>query len=162
MDLNQLEMFNNPSVVYPWELAVFAELSLFAETPKAICSFFDSESEFVDMINTIRGYQPKHLKKRKESNFVNALLMVTALQQFKDQENIYTRLYRYDFFWNFVNEKINMPKEFAKYFDGLSYAEFRDFGILVYFYASLKHPTEKIIEYFMQKNRKIVEYLKEY
>lgn len=160
MELTHLKILDNPNVVYPWELEVFAELSLFADGNTATSSFKGTEQEFVRIINQIRNYQHPYLKKQKNMDFANAFIMVTALQQFKSQENILDRLYRYDYFWNFVNDKIDMKKEFSNFFDGLSYSEFRDLCTLIYFYASLnKYSTANIIKALMYKYKKVINFL---
>ena len=116
MDLTHLEILNTSNPIYPWELEVFAELSLFADAPTARCSFSNSDEAFINIINKIRNYQHPFLQKQKNIDFANAFMMVSGLQQFKVQENILDRLYRYNYFWNFVNDKINMPKIFSKHF----------------------------------------------
>ena len=133
MKLTYMDILNTPNVVYPWELETFAELSLFAESPHATCSFENPDSRFSDMVNAIRNYNHPFLKKQKNLNFANSFIMATALQQFKVQENILHRLYRYDYFWNFRSKEINMPQEFSDHFNGVTYSDFRDLGILIYF-----------------------------
>ena len=160
MRITHMDILNTPNAVYPWELEVFAELSLFADAPAAICSFNNSDKEFIDMINVIRNYQHPFLKQQKDENFANAFIMATCLQQFKHQENIYDRLYRYNYFWNFVNDEIDMPKIFEQHFGGIAYSDFRDLGILIYFYASLKETTTTIFQAIGLKYIKAVNALK--
>ena len=103
MNINGLSLFEKSNIVFPWELEVFAELSLFADGNNVIKSFADNNgSDFVEIINTIRNYQHSFLKKQKNIDFANAFIMVTALQQFNAQRDIFYRLYRYNFFWSFV------------------------------------------------------------
>ncbi len=160
MKMTHLDILNTPNAVYPWELEVFAELSLFADSPNATCSFKRSNIEFVNMVNKIRNYQPPYLKKQTNIDFVNAFVMVTGLQQFKVQENIFDRLYRYNYFWTFVNNTINMPEAFSSYFSGLKYTDFRNLALLIFFYASLDYPTAPIIRTLTLKNKNVVDFLK--
>lgn len=160
MDLTHLEILNTSNPIYPWELEVFAELSLFADAPTARCSFSNSDEAFINIINKIRNYQHPFLQKQKNIDFANAFMMVSGLQQFKVQENILDRLYRYNYFWNFVNDKINMPKIFSEHFNGMAYSEFRDLGLLVFFYASLKYPTAQIIRALISKYKTAVDFLR--
>lgn len=160
MELTHLNILNNPNAVYPWELEVFAEFSLFADGIDATSSFVGNEESFIRIINKIRNYQHPYLRKQKNMDFVSALIMVTALQQFKSQENTLYRLYRYDYFWHFVNERIDMKKEFSNFFGGLSYSEFRDLCTLIYFYASLKkYSTANIIKALMYKYKEVIGFL---
>ena len=157
----KLEFVEKSNVVFPWELEIFVELSLFAEAPQAIKSVqADNGAEFIKIINTIRNYNHPSLKKKENIDFVNSLIMVMGLQQFKAQENILERLYRYSYFWGFYNDKINMPQTFLDNFNGIKYSEFRELAVLIYFYASLKSSTADIIRYFVLKSKPIVDYLK--
>lgn len=160
MKLTYLDILNTPNAVYPWELETFAELSLFAEAPAPACSFKKSDAEFTDIINIIRNYRHPYLKKQKNMDFANAFIMATALQQFKAQENILDRLYRYEYFWNFKNEEIDMPQMFSNQFDGLTYSEFRNLAVLIFFYASTQGISASIIKALILKYIKVVGFLK--
>lgn len=159
MEITHLDILGVSDVVYPWEIEVFAELSLFAEAPIATCSFNGNNSDFVDIINKLRNYHHPILAELEGVDFVNDFMMVSALQQFKAQENIFDRLYRYSFFWDFVNERVNMPQVFAEHFDGLSFSDFRRFGVLVFFYASLKQATADILNCLFAYHERIVRHL---
>jgi hypothetical protein len=110
-------------MIYPWELETFAELSLLSEGNRSTKSFnFSGQTEFTNMINAIRQYIHPHLEQKRETpEFAYDYIMVTGLLQFKVQENILIRLYRYKYFFNFINENINMKNEFASVFNGLQY-----------------------------------------
>lgn len=154
-----LDILNTTNAIYPWELEVFAELSLFSESPTATCTFINSDSKFINMINTIRNYKHPFLKKQNNLDFTNAFIMATSLQQFKVQENILDRLYRYEYFWNFANNKIDMGKSLSNFSGGLHFAEFMNLGLLVFFYSSIPYPTTKIIQTLMLKNKKVLNLL---
>lgn len=161
MEPSQLNFIEKTNAIYPWELEIFAEFSLFADANYATKSIkTDKESEFIKIINVIRNYQHPFLKARTNMDFANAFIMVTGLQQFKPQENILDRLYRYNYFWNFINDKINMPKVFTDNFQGLTYSNFLELGVLIFFYASLNYPTAKIIRYLVAKHKNVVDFLK--
>ena len=64
MDKTHLSLFDVPNIVYPWELEVFAEFSLFADGDNVTRSFNDNNGDdFVDIINTIRNYQHPFLER---------------------------------------------------------------------------------------------------
>ena len=65
MTPNSLDIFNTPNVVYPWELEVFAEFSLFADGNNPKRKINAIADDFVKMINTIRNYQHPYLKAQK-------------------------------------------------------------------------------------------------
>ena len=164
MDVNKLSLFEKTNVIYPWELEVFAEFSLFADGNNVTKSFNGNNSnDFVNMINFIRNYQHSFLKKQKNMDYANSFIMVTGLQQFKSQEDIFHRLYRYEYFWSFVNKNIDMPSIFLKKFDEKSYVRFKEFATLIFFYASLKVNVEdiaKILEVVFNKYIDIIYHLK--
>ncbi len=161
MDTTKLSLFDNPNVIYPWELEVFAEFALFADGNNPDKSFrSDNGSVFFDIINTIRNYEHPFLKERKDVDFVNAYIMATGLQQFRFQENILYRLYRYDYFWNFINENINMPNIFSQKFDGLCYSQFQELAALVFFFGSFKAHSNVIVKIILHRYRSIIEHLK--
>ena len=160
MTPNSLDIFNTPNVVYPWELEVFAEFSLFADGNNPKRKINAIADDFVKMINTIRNYQHPYLKAQKNMSYANAYIMITALQQFKSQENILDRLYRYNYFWNFSNDKIDMPSILSNCFHGLTYTEFRELGTLIFFYSALKGGTTTyIINYLSTKYKPVVDVL---
>lgn len=164
MDVTKLSLFKQTNTIYPWELEIFAELSLFADGNKVTKSFNDNNgNDFINMINIIRNYQHSFLKKQKNMDYANAFIMVTGLQQFKSQENILHRLYRYEYFWSFSNQKIDMPSVFKKNFDGKCYERFKEFATLIFFYESYKTDIgniAKILEEIFNKYIDIVYHLK--
>lgn len=160
MTPTNLDILNTPNAVYPWELEVFAELSLFASGDKTTKHINQTADAFVSIINEIRNYQHPHLKSQKNLSYADSLIMISGLQQFKAQENILDRLYRYNYFWNFSNDIIDMPNEFSTFFNGLSYEHFRDLGILIFFYAALKEgDVAQIISYVNIKYKAVVDNL---
>jgi hypothetical protein len=100
------------------------------------------------------------LKKQKNLDFANAFIMVTGLQQFKSQENILHRIYRYNYFWNFANDKIDMKKVFSEHFNGLAYGKFRELGVLIFFYAGLENTTSSVIQALTLKYMDVINLLK--
>ena len=93
MKTTHLDIFNTPNAIYPWELEVFAELSLFADGSNPNKSFkAPMNNDFIKIINIIRNYRHSFLKKQKNMDFANAFIMVTGLQQFKSKENILHRI----------------------------------------------------------------------
>ena len=160
MTPNSIDIFNTPNVVYPWELEVFAEFSLFADGNNPRRHINATADDFVKIINAIRNYQHPYLKSQKNMSYANALIMIMGLQQFKSQENIIDRLYRYNYFWNFTNERIDMPSIFSTHFPGLTYTDFKELGVLIFFYSALKcGSSAQVINYWSAKYRKVVDVL---
>lgn len=161
MNFTKLSLFDVTNIVFPWELEVFAEFSLFADGNDAFKSFNDTDgTDFIEIINTIRNYQHPFLKKQKNMDFANAFMMVTGLQQFKSQESILHRLYRYKYFWGFENQNINMPLVFSEKFGGKCYERFIELATLIFFYTSLKSNVKKVVEEIFVKYLDIIDHIK--
>lgn len=162
IQFNSLDISVNNDSVFPWELEAFAELSLFSDAKKININSSDSDAEFIRMINQIRNFIHPYFKLKKNMNYVDDLLMVKGLQQFKCNENVYNRLYRYNYFWNYADDKINMSNVFSHKFNSLRYKDFRDLVTLIFFYDSIKpgDSNSVIISSIMLHFKKIVECLK--
>ncbi len=161
MEYSHLNILKNPNVILPWELEVFAELSLFADGNNVTKTFKSGFSEFFDIINTIRNYQHSHFESLKGGiDFANDFIMVTGLQQFKAQENVLTRLFRFNYFWNFSNENINMLAVLQSVFPNFNYSKFIELSYLIYFYASLPINTAPVIKELGKKYIDVVNQLK--
>jgi len=161
MNFTKLSLFDVTNLVYPWELEVFAEFSLFADGNDAFKSFNDTGgTDFIEIINTIRNYQHPFLKKQKNMDFANAFMMVTGLQQFKSQESILHRLYRYKYFWGFENQNINMPLVFSEKFGGKCYERFIELATLIFFYVSHKSNLKKAVVEIFVKYLDIIDHIK--
>lgn len=140
MEYDHLEILPNLSknIVLPWEIEAFAQLSLFSTGDNPQKSFNDPNNDFADIITIIRNYLHPHLERlRNTPDFADSYIMAVGMQQFKCQKNILNRLYRYDYFWKYRDNNIDMPKIFAENYQGLSYDYFIEFAFSIYFFASL-------------------------
>ena len=67
MTPTSLDILNTPNAVYPWELEIFAEFSLFASGDNPKRHINKTADDFVKIINDIRNYQHPYLKSQKIS-----------------------------------------------------------------------------------------------
>ncbi len=145
MNFDHLDILPNISknIVLPWEIEAFAELSLFSTGDMPNKSFNEqNNNDFADIITTIRNFLPPHLERLKNTpNFANSFIMAVGMLQFKCQKNILNRLYRYDYFWKYQDDNIDMPAIFAQNYQGLSYDYFIELAFAIYFFASLDANT---------------------
>ncbi len=163
MKLCYLDILNREdNMVYPWELETFAELSLLAEGTEPTKSFnLSGYRAFSEIINSIRNYMHPHLEHKKgTAEFAHDFIMVTGMIQFKVQENILNRIYRYKYFFDFQNNNLDMRSEFYSSFDGLYYEDFVELAVLIYFFASFKANTSDIIKFIAQRRLDVVQKLK--
>ncbi len=112
--------------VYPHELEVFAVLSILAkyENEKKLIDG-DFMPVFNEMINLIKKFVPPAYK----LGIKNIRYYVSNLQinQFSLQEDYFINFYRYNYFFNFCNNRIDMKSEFFKKFD-VNYDEVLSLG----------------------------------
>lgn len=141
MHFDHLELFpkETSNTVMPWEIEAFAELSILSTGTHPTKSFKTHNSKaFCKIITTIRNFLPPKLKEEMDTpKFANDFFMACGMVQFKPQKYALNRLYRYDYFWSFKNDKIDMPKIFSENFNGLSYKYFIELAVLTYFAASM-------------------------
>lgn len=121
----------------PWELETFAELSILSEEKHPFKKFSpENNKDFVDTINYIRNYTHPYLNSLIGTQaFIDAYFMVNAMLQFKAQENIINRLYRYNYFWNYQDNEIDMISEFKNKYSGLTFDHFIELAHLIYFFS---------------------------
>ena len=136
MQYDHLEILENMKTSpLPWELEAFAELSILSEEEPSTHSLWKDQSIFNDIVNYARNYMHPYLKSKiGTEEFANEYIMVVSMLQFKAQENIIDRLFRYDFFWNYSCNELDMSSVFKKKFDGLEYDDFEKLAFLIYFF----------------------------
>lgn len=99
---------------FPWELET---LLLFSVTSQEWRQgrFDRNDRNFVAMINCIRNHPHPIVDKLKGTNdLVNELFVALGSVQFEAQEYPYYKLYRYYWYFSFVNSKVNMPEIFRE------------------------------------------------
>ena len=118
--------------IFPWELEFLVELSLFA-IEDSNCEPINTQ-EMAKIATFIRNYRHSHFQEISDT-FISDVMMVLAATQFKVQENIYNRLFRFWFYFSFKNNELDMEKEFKNTY-GCDYYEFMTFAMLIRFYIS--------------------------
>lgn len=151
MNYDHLELFPNATrnTVLPWEIEAFAELSILSTGNHPTKSFHTpGNKDFYKIITTIRNFLPPHLEKEKNTpKFANDFFMVSGMLQFKSQKHALNRLYRYDFFWSYKNDVIDMPKVFSENYSSLTYKYFIELALSIYFFASLNGNSSNVFRY---------------
>lgn len=148
----------------PWELETFALFSVitFGEYSNRKFEGKNEIKQFIEIINTIKNYQPPKLEAVLDNNrFLDYLIIVTALNQFQLQENMLNKIYRYSYIFNFQNENLNMKQQFVDKFD-CSYDEFKKLGLIIYCYFSRefdKFRTSSIYDYILRKYNHVIQHL---
>jgi hypothetical protein len=121
--------------IMPWELEAFAAFSIIndedgVETP------INAES-FSNIITNIRNYwHPELTLAEKNGTYADTFMMISALQQFPVQGLFLQKLFRYNYFFNFISPQIDMSVEFNKKF-GAPYCDFELFAFIVFLSCSI-------------------------
>lgn len=147
----------------PWELETFTVLSIQAKEWRN--NELD-EVVFRKAINTIRDFVPEKLKKSEEK--FRDIFLTTAGNQFRVQRAFSRELYRYNYYFNFSNEEIDVKKSFENKFN-CSYKDFCVFVSSLWSFLVLKRKKKndslyvnkcvKFIEYIKNKYKKVLENL---
>lgn len=104
----------NGNLPFPWELETLLLFSVTAQEWRQ-GRFTSKDRNFVAMINCIRNHQHPVVDKLKGTNdLVNELFVALGSVQFEAQEYPYYKLYRYNWYFSFVNSKVNMPAIFQQ------------------------------------------------
>lgn len=115
----------------PWELETFVMLAVKAQ--EWVKDSFDRERAgiFEKIINCIRDQVPAVMESADGSGFLTWFFVVTASVQFEIQEHYPFKIFRFNYFFSFVNDKINMPQIFQQKF-GCSYYEYALLGQMLW------------------------------
>lgn len=114
-----------------------------------------------EMINCIKEHQhPTLVNKIGTIEFADFLLIALGSTQFDIQTyNIY-KYYRYNYFFTYVSDKIDMKKEFYKKFN-VDYNSFLELRSILSFFCSLKVNLEpQILRYIILKYSKATSLLR--
>lgn len=107
----------------PWELEAFVLLSIISR--EWYSNSFDGRNQhvFLDIISCIRKYIPPKISASVGTPALIKYFAISAgLTQLEIQENHIYKLFRYNYFFNFSNDRIDMPTVFRGKF-GCSYKE---------------------------------------
>ena len=120
--------------IMPWELETFAAFSVIYNSDKSDQSI--DSAAFSEIITKIRNYWHPELKIAETAGtYPDVFMMVTLLQQAPIQGVFLQKLFRYSYFFDFENEKLNMKKDFFDKFK-VPYLEYMIFACIVFIYCS--------------------------
>ena len=120
--------------VMPWEIEAFAAYSIVFNSDEATEEL--DANTFGRIITLIRNYWHNGLvEAEKEGTYPEIFFMISALQQFPVQGVFLQKLFRYNYFFTFKNDVVDMRKEL---FDkmGVTYEQLEEFAYLVFMLSS--------------------------
>jgi hypothetical protein len=123
--IKEYSYFNKKELIFPHELEIFIMLSILS------CSETDnmvkiSRSEFFEIVNTIKKFTPKAYSiEPKNLRFLIANILINQLNI---QQDFLINFYRYNYIFNFINERIDMKQLFINKF-GIEYTEVLSIGM---------------------------------
>lgn len=112
----------------PWELETFLLLSIKASPEYQDKNFIGKNyNVFVKMINGIKNYDPVELiEKSKDNEFLMYVLCTYGLLEFDIQEFVFYKMFRFNYIFNYCDEKIDMKSIFYKFYK----TDYREFVLL--------------------------------
>ena len=136
----------------PWDIETFVIFAVVAKEWQNNNFIGKNEKVFIEIINSILEYCPPTLEKCKESFlFTDFYLVLAGSVQYDIQEYYPYKLYRHNFYFSFVNEKVNMPALFFKKF-GCDYKDFMVFSTFLWCaYTSGANISQSIYDYWLSK-----------
>lgn len=144
-----------------WELETFLLFAVKADEYNDNDFKCKNINKFIEMINCIKEHQhPTLVNKIGTIEFADFLLIALGSTQFDIQTyNIY-KYYRYNYFFTYVSDKIDMKKEFYKKFN-VDYNSFLELGSILSFFCSLKVNLDpQILRYIILKYSKATSLLR--
>ncbi|MHB1314361.1 MAG: hypothetical protein ACYCX2_02610 [Christensenellales bacterium] len=155
MGFYKLNILDKKGKVFPWELDVFAMFSILSKENDD--KDFDKKNyrQLMSIFKAIREYIHPSLKQDIPNISV---ITPIALIQFKPQENFINRLFRYNYFFTYKNQKVNIPNEFKSKF-GISYDELYLPAYLIFHYMSIKEKHIEIFNYLINKYMSTIQVL---
>lgn len=123
-------------IITPSEIEIFTLFSILYDDSSAD-KIIDSTS-FSKFITGIRNYwNPKLDTYTSKESLATDLFMIMALQQFSVQGSFLFKLFRYDYFFTYANDEIDMSKLFREKFM-VEYREYAIFAYVLYAFTSLE------------------------
>ena len=127
----------------PWELETFVLFAIKAEEWKYDDFRGKNGRKFEQMINCIRNENPPIMGMTDGEGFLTWFLAVTASVQFEIQEHYPFKMFRFNYFFSFVNEKVNMPQIFRAMY-GCDYYEYSLLGHILWLAFTTKDFTQEM------------------
>lgn len=116
--------------IMPWELEAFAAFSVIYDSPDATNQM--NKEEFCNIITLLRNYWHPELTIAEENGtYADYFMMISNLQQFPVQGMFLQKLFRYNFFFNFKNDKLDMKATFEEKFEN-EYRKFELFAFIIF------------------------------
>lgn len=150
MDITGVELKKDQPL--PWKLETFLLFSVKALEYQQKDFVGKNINTFINIINCIKNHQhPKSLMYAGTIKFVDLVVVAFGSTQFDIQSyNVY-KYYRYNYFFNYVNEEVNMKKEFKNKFN-VNYELFLKLGFSLSAFCSLKANLDpQILRYIVLK-----------
>ncbi|MCQ2354563.1 MAG: hypothetical protein MJ102_05590 [Clostridia bacterium] len=118
------------SIIAPSEIEIFTLYSIVFDSARAKRCI--TESEFCGFITGIRNYWPSMLNMEGEQTKLGSdLFMLLALQQFSVEGAFLIKLFRYNYFFHFCNERVDVQTKFIHHF-GCDYDEYAAVAYILY------------------------------
>lgn len=140
----------------PWDIETFVMFAVMANEWN--CKEFQGKNEkiFIDIINTIFNHTHSRLEEMGETEaFVDWFMITTGAVQFDLQEYYPYRLYRFNYYFSFVNEAINMPELFFQKY-GCNYWDFAVFAQFLWIAESSGQIlSQNIYDYWISRHLKV-------
>ena len=134
------------TIFLPDEIETFV---LFSITANEYSNKDMTEKQFVDTMSAIRSFQPPEFYEKLKTDHGKWILATIGAVQFESQEYAVFRLYRHHFLFSYVNENVNVDKEFKSKFVRC----FDEYAIIAYTLHILL--AQKEIEVFKEYCKRI-------
>ncbi len=116
--------------IMPWELETFAAFSV-VYNDEDVDTIINGEA-FAKIITNIRNYwHPELSLAEEQGTYPNVFMMIAGLHEFPVQGLILQKLFRYNYFFTFSNDKIDMNQILKENFE-TKYEDFSLFAFIVF------------------------------
>ena len=137
------------TLILPWDLETFVIFAVKSKEYNNLDIRNKNGKLFYEVMRSIYKYEAPH-KLQKNDSFATRLIMHSALTQFDLQENQEYKYYRYNYFFSFKNEEINMLHVFEQKF-GVAYERICLFGIVINVLFGLQKSSPDLINCIIEK-----------
>lgn len=117
----------------PWELETFLLFSVCSNEWNSNDFSGKNKYQFRDIMSAIRQHISPELLSVLGNNPADWILPVTAATQFEIQELFSFKAFRYNYYFSFTNEELNMPRIFEEMF-GCRFSDYLLLGQLLWIY----------------------------
>lgn len=133
----------------PWELETFLLFSICSNEWNSDSFSGKNKYQFRDIMNAIRQHISPELLSVLGSDPTDWILPVTAATQFEIQESFSFKAFRYNYYFSFCNERINMPRLFEEMF-GCKFSDYLLLGQLLWIHFANNHSLQAIYPAIMK------------